>query len=245
MLRQDLRSWTRTNWWIIAQLLAYGLGLAALCLGFAVWWPRSNDFLQGLIAGIGVAVLVAILGLAFLINTGNIPRLVGAWAEDDTDAALKAAVKARQIHGYVSHIVLDGYDIDAVAITSSGVVAIETKWHGKPPTEVQVRRDVASARRAEAKTRSILRSLHCSTTPVTGVVAVWGPQRGHLGTGLTSDDLDVVPGDLLPSWLERHGSQGAIHRIEGERLRDLLEGFAQTHGPHAAKPAARVSSVSR
>ena len=133
MLRQDLRSWTRTNWWLIAQVLAYGLGIAALCLGFAVWWPRSNDFVQGLIAGIGLAVLVAILGLAFLINTGNVPRLVGAWAEDDTDAALKAAVKAHQIHGYVSHIVLDGYDIDAVAITSSGVVAIETKWHGKPP----------------------------------------------------------------------------------------------------------------
>ena len=88
----------------------YGLGLAAVCLGIPVWWPRSNDFVQGLIAGIGVAVLVAILGLAFLINTGNVPRLVGAWAEDDTDAALKAAVKAHQIHGYVSHIVLDGYD---------------------------------------------------------------------------------------------------------------------------------------
>jgi hypothetical protein len=106
-------------------------------------------------------------------------------------------VKAHQIHGYVSHIALDGYDSDAVAITSSGIVAIETQWHGKPPNEAQVSRDIASAQRAEATTRSILRSLHPVSTPVTGVLVVFGPQRELLRHRTHDRREGVVPGDLL------------------------------------------------
>ena len=133
-----------------------------------------------------------------------------------------------------------------MAITPSGVVAIETKWHGQAATQAQIGRDIASARASATHTRSILRHLHLAETPIAAVVVVWGPQRVELGaSGFTVDGLEVIPGDHLRSWPERQGLQGSFDRIEGQRLRDLLEEFAQTHGPHANRPAAKRSSVGR
>jgi hypothetical protein len=167
MLRQDLRSWTRTAHRAGTCLWHRGCGIASRLRG-VVAAQRLRAGIDRRDRGLGPC---GDPRAGVPDHTGNVPRLVGAWAEDDTDAAFKAAVKALQIHGYVSHISLDGYDIDAVAITPSGVVAIETEWHGKPPT--RSRFAGISPRRGEQRRRQD-RSCDRSTAPARPS-RVWRP----------------------------------------------------------------------
>jgi hypothetical protein len=230
-LRADLRDWTRESRAFLLAML--GLGLAVLMVGIALTtlWPSANDFLQGLITGGVIAAIVAMSIWAFLTTTGSQNRLVGALAEGSTKAELKAAAKAGEIHGYVAHIELSGYDVDSLAVTASGVLAIETKWRRVNPSARQLGRDVESALRATATTRSILRSLGEADVPVHGLLVIWGPDSG----GLVTDrgGVHVVSGDRLLEAL-RHTAWGrALNAGDGTRLTEKIEDFADAHGPHA------------
>jgi hypothetical protein len=202
-----------------------------------VWLP-SNDFIQGLITGASIALISAMLAFAFLVSTNNVPRLVGAWGEDSTDAELKAAAKAGLVHGYVAHIRLHGFDIDAVAVTSAGVLGIETKWHSAAPITGQLRRDAASARSGEQHTRSVLRAIGAAQVPVQPLLAIWGPHRDQLPPGLVVDGVPVVAGDQLGEWMREHAQSGSLDVAAGRRLSEALEQFARSHGPHAVNASA-------
>jgi hypothetical protein len=184
-----------------------------------------------MITGAAIMLIAAALAFTFLASTNNMHRLLGAWAEGSTDAELEAAVKAGTIHGYVSHLQLDGHDIDALVVTAAGVAVVDTKWHHTHPSRGQLAKDAAAACRAAGHARAVLRSLGHADVPVQPVVALWGPHRHELPADTVVDGVPVLTGDELRTWLARLGPVGPLDGETGRQIRDELEKFAQTHGP--------------
>jgi hypothetical protein len=91
----------------------------------------------------------------FLLD-GAGPRLCGLWAEEDWTPRLLA--RSSEVLAVANRLAFDGFDVDHVAVTPAGVLAVETKWVGSrkggPWLDAHVRQAEGGAR----KIRSLLRS---------------------------------------------------------------------------------------
>ena len=145
-------------------LIAYGAGLR--------WRPVAT-----VVGELGVAVVVLLLLPAFpfkqlligfmlgsitmavTLSIGQVddPLVHGRWAEQWSVEAL------RKVKGWrvIDNVPFDHVDVDHVAVTPCGVLAVETKFHSKLSAGLAAEvhaRDLAAARAAAAKLRLLLRS---------------------------------------------------------------------------------------
>lgn len=204
LLRRGFRRWARSNF----------KGLILITLGFvgvgAVWSllappGYARGFEQGAMA---VAFISAVL-LLYLMTSGAIYELGGAWGEDNTKSELKTARKRGLFWGAVHNIEVAGIDIDHLVLAPQGAFAIDSKWHFGELQHWALDRDVRRARAGAQKAASVLRSTHVrAPMDVVPLVVVWGRgQRELPDEGLNHDGVGVVAGADLMKWLEsvQHG----------------------------------------
>ena len=132
-------------------------------------------------AVVGGALMTGALGAAGLDQ----PQMRGYVAEKFSVEAL------RKVRGWtvVDSVAFEHSDVDHVVVTPSAVLAVETKHHQSdlPRTSraahERAHRDLACARTAAAKTRSLLRSAGFAHIPVTPVLMIWGPGAPDIADG--------------------------------------------------------------
>lgn len=199
------------------------------------WWV--DGYWLGVLHGGFVVAMVAMLRTQFWAHTGAFNLLLGGQGEDDTRAELRTTAQLGQIYGWVDSIQLEHCDIDHLVATPTGWYALDTKWRSKPFTPADLDRDAASAGRAAAKARSVLRH-HQAVAPVQPVIVVWGgaatklPTRGYRH----HSGVHVVPGRHLGHWLHRRPEQQTLPQAQAQELLAQLRTFRDHHLASASSP---------
>jgi hypothetical protein len=162
------------RWRDLAQLLLVALAVTAVLLALPI---HSKGVAVGFV--LGAVLLVACLS----IERFEDPQVLGSLAEQGTIGALT------KVRGWrvIENLPFDGVDVDHVVVTPSGVLAVETKYHGRTYPEAASRRmesDLAAATAAARKVRLFLRSRNVNAAlDVKPVLAVWGPGSPDLPNG--------------------------------------------------------------
>jgi hypothetical protein len=233
-LRANLRAFLALNRWPLLLLLGLLAGSAALTRPLG-----GSEYQQGLVDGLILMFGLSGVGLLFLMHTEGLQQLGGAWGEDQTAEILKAARKRGHIWGSVDNIDLGGYDIDHVAFTPGGVLALETKWKFRELGRGRwLNNDLHQAGRNAEKTRSVLRSKDIGTVyDVTPVLVVWGKGSHEIADGgETVDGVHLLAGADLDKWLARFGT-GRLAQDHAQRDLTALQAFAERR--RAVAPAPR------
>lgn len=182
----------------------------------------------GVVLG-GVVMTIALSSAGF-----DDPIMRGAVAERWTEEAL-----AKRSWPVVSNLMFPDGDIDHLAVTPCGVLAIETKYRYHQSDQrrlaAQRYRDLAAAQRAARKARSLLRShdfQHHGT--VIPVLVVWGPGSPELPTGYKLvDEVYVVDGDHPSLWAHLF-SAPLLTRTDRDDLAAALTAFQCRQVTHLA-----------
>ena len=177
--------------------LAVSLGLLAAIANL----PPIPTYERGFITGALLVGLAWAISWAVWVTSGLSLRLNGAWAEDATNEVLK---EQPRVFAAIPSLKLEKGDIDAVAVTRSGVLAIETKWMLRP--NVQRLDDFAYRAARDARTlRLLLRGQGLNDSAFVGVVAIWGPAAEGMKRHLRSTpigDVWVTGGHELDSLID-------------------------------------------
>jgi hypothetical protein len=231
--RSYARRRLRAAWWkflrdnptIVAVLL--GCVVALVALDFVL---EPSPLIRGLLIGVTVTTLVGVVILIFLVCTGSIYTLAGAWGESLTRDEIKTAIKRGYVWGSVSNIELDGFDIDHLLVCPSGVIAIETKHHTTQPTSSRKTADLRQARDAARKAGLVLRSKNIDMPyEVRAVLVVWGraAMQDLPGGGREIDGVRVVAGTDLLKWLADQ-NHGRVAQDHAEEVLTRLTAFRDT-----------------
>jgi len=175
---------------------------------------------RGLMAGLVVGSLGMVLVLS-LVRFGA-PSSSGHAAEQWSLQSL------RKVGGWLitPNLSFEGVDVDHVVVTRTAVLAVETKFRGKPFNadieRARHQRELDAAIRGARKVRLLLQSKkmrdHCDVLPV---LIVWGHGRPALARGYRRDgEVYVLDGDHPELWahlfaaplLDRQ-SQLSLHRV--------------------------------
>jgi hypothetical protein len=223
-LRATFRSFLALNRWPLLLLVA----LLAGCAGITRLLGGSA-YQQGLVDGL--IFMLAVSGTAFLffMHTEGLQQLGGAWGEERTAEILATALKRGDIWGSVHNIDMGGYDIDHVAFTPGGVLALESKWKFRQLGRGRwLNNDLHQAVRNAEKARSVLRSRDIGTVyDVTSVLVVWGKGAHEIvDGGETADGVHLVAGADLQKWLEQF-SVGRLAQDHAERDLAALRAFVK------------------
>ena len=214
------RVFRRTLWrWLHRNARGVAIMLALLLI--LLWMINfliHSAYLRGLYDAAAVCAMVASLGLAFLLTSGAVYQVAGAWGEDNTREELKTARKNGGIWGTVHNIEVAGVDIDHLVISPAGAFALDSKWHLGDLDRATLERDTTSARKGAMHAKSVLRTVDVARPmDVTPVVVIWGRgQRDLPDEGLEYDGVPVVAGADLVRWLQRcrHGRVGADYAAD-------------------------------
>lgn len=198
--------------------------------GFGVIWALPYDpFAKGV--HVGILAMLALGWTLWLLwhVSGLLPRLEGTWAEEWTGDELDRHPNVLQ---RIPNLRFAEYDIDQVAVTRSGILAVESKMRGYL-TEHIVEADVVEAARRGRSLRHQLRTLpeakQLGADSVTAVLVYWGrggrdlePQSHRSTLG----DVTVVGNRHLEQWLAGRGT-GLVGPDYAERVAAELEALAQ------------------
>jgi hypothetical protein len=223
-LRATLGGFLLLNRWPLFFLAALLVVCAALTRPLG-----GSQYQQGLVDGLVVMLGLSGAGLLFLMHTEGLQQLAGAWGEERTAEILKSARKRGIVWGSVNNITMGRYDIDHIAFTPGGVLALESKWKFRElGRDRWLDNDLHQAARNAEKTRSILRSRDIgSVHEVTPILVVWGKGSYEIADdGEDVDGVHLVAGADLEKWLR----QFAVGRLaEDNARRDLhaLQVFAE------------------
>jgi hypothetical protein len=207
-----------------AELIPTALGVAAIVLGIAVF-PRTPDLERGLLIGVLVTTFVALVAWRVWVSSGLAYRLNGTWAEDATGEVLR---ESPGVQAVVPNLSYNGYDVDHVAITGAGVIAVETKWHSVC-TPDRLDRDVQQAARIARSLRLELKRSSIPQDLFSAALVVWGPGARDLQSQRRATPLgpvDVIPGRDAETWFagRRAGPVGADFAADLAReVRELAE----------------------
>lgn len=223
LFRRDFRRWVRNNL----------IGLALITAGFLVTvsivsWIEPSAYTRGVFQGAATVSYGAVVFLMYLMTSGAVYELGGAWGEDNTRSELKWARRRGFIWGAVHNIEVGGIDIDHLVLAPRGAYAIDSKWHFGQLHRTALDRDVGRATAGARKAASVLRSTHVrAPMEVTPIVVVWGRgQRELPDEGLTHDGVFVVAGADLRRWFE-HVRRGSVAEDNAGRALRSLETFAE------------------
>jgi hypothetical protein len=166
--------------------------------------------------------------------TGHSSRLYGQWGEQNTRDCLKSARRWRHIYAFVDNLEVRGGDVDHLVLAPSGVLALDSKWHGQDITATTLARDRDRALASASRARSILRS-EGFVVDVAPVVVIWGGQQGNIPNGVVErDGVRFISGNHLSTWLRSlHGHETRLGRKEAAALVDRLDEFRRRVRPGA------------
>lgn len=202
-------------------LIAAIAGITAITL-----FTQRSPFVQGLVIGVTATVLVGFFLLIFLISTGSMYALAGAWGESFTNDEIKTATKRGQIWGAVANIEIGGFDIDHLVIAPGGVFAIETKHHTAKINSSRKSADLDQARDAARKASLVLKSKPIDMQhEVTPVLVIWGKASADLkGGSRVVAGVRLLAGSDLPEWLSRQ-STGRLAQDTAEEMLARVAAF--------------------
>lgn len=247
--RRNLRTFLITNRWPLLLLAAMLIGCAALArlLG-------AGAYQQGLVDGLLAMLWVAGTMQLFFMHTEGLQQLAGAWGEERTSEILDLARKRGHVWGAVHNIDMGGYDLDHVAFTPGGVLALESKWKFRELGRGRwLNGDLHQASRNAQKVRSVLRSKDIgSIYEVVPVLVVWGKGCQQIVAGAeVLDGVHVVAGPHLLDWLEPFGvgilaEDHAAHDLAAlEKFKRRRDAAALTTGDLSGAAALRRRTTGR
>lgn len=221
--RANLRHFLLRNRWPLLVLAVLLAGCAALgrLLG-------ASAYQQGLVDGVLAMLWVAGTALLFLMHTEGLQELGGAWGEERTAEVLDRGRKRGHLWGALHNLDMGGYDIDHIAFTPGGVLALESKWKFRELGRGRwLNGDLHQTTRNAQKVRSLLRSKDIGTVyDVTPVLVVWGKGAHEVqDSGEVIDGVQVVAGPHLHEWLSRR-AVGPLAQDNAERDLAALQHYA-------------------
>lgn len=192
----------------------------------------AHGYWHGFAAGAELVLILATIGLLFLLHTEGIQQLAGARGESMTQQQLATARKRGYVWDAVHNIELERGDIDSIVLAPHGVLAIETRWKFRNVDRRFLQHDLDDAASAASRTRSILRSKGIGRLyDVTPLVVVWGKGGRYVEAGGEQHGaVHLVDGPDLVQWLTAW-QHGELDRDTAVDTADALRRFAETRGP--------------
>lgn len=196
MLRREAWCLARKNWKLLSTALLIHLAFV-VALGTLPLWTAASPLFAAFVAGL-VLGTAPTFGYVFMIGQGLAHRQMGPEAERWTaeELAKLDARKWRVIHD----VMLEGENVDHVAVGPGRVYAIETKW-----TTSDRRFLSGAARQAERRAENLAGELAARGVErkVIPLLVVWGP--GIRDTWEPKATLErktrVVAGVFAETWL--------------------------------------------
>jgi hypothetical protein len=190
----------------------------------------QDGYLLGFVQGVASAALIAMVLIVFMAVTGSIHQLSGAWGEDNTRDILRWAKRRGLIYGWVDNLEVEGGDVDHLVATSSGWIALDSKWHSVSLDGPVITRDAERTIKAARRAVLILRSLKYQA-PVRPVAVLWGGSRDDIPElRRVASGVEFVSGSYLKRWLRELPSGELGRELADEILHDLLA-FRKTVRP--------------
>lgn len=182
-----------------------------------------GSFLRGVVVGTAVTFTAAMLLFASLVGSNSMRFFVGSLGEEATEELFTARDRRRDGWKLVNGLVVNGRDIDHIAVGLGGVLAIESKWRGSEQSSkdwaLQSRRQAMNAART---TRNLIRQEAGILADVLPVLIEWGPGAPDRSFE-EIDGVFCVSGHDLASfdeWL-------ATERLQPERVSFIATALAQ------------------
>ncbi len=229
-----LRRFARVN---ARLLVVFTLLEGAAVASFAI---VLDGYFLGLLQGLALSALAASIWLIFLMATpGAQAHLAGCWGESCTRDVLRGGRRRGSILGWVDNLETAGGDVDHLVVTSSGVLAIDSKWRGRRLSPHMLEADVHAASSSARRASLILRSLG-HPADVTPVVVVWGGGRELLGRRRVIQGVHVVAGPHLRGWLRDQARGDAAPLPDAPAMLGDLRAFRQRVCPPRREDPARA-----
>jgi hypothetical protein len=222
--RRHLWRSARAYLWSERRNVGQILLVVAACVAVIVYFNRG--FLGGLITGSLVMFFVLLVAWSYLVNGDGERWLYGAWAEDWTREALRAAVKDRLAWSVLDFMPLQGGDIDHILIAPGGVIAIETKYFGRASRAAYIADHAHQAARSALRLGGVLRSVKHQSVAVRPLLVVWGPGAVALTDLKEVDGVTVVRGSALPDVLKTFAT-GRLAEDHAATLAEALTSFRE------------------
>ncbi len=224
--RRSARDFVAGNWLLL-------VGFAAIIIAGIVPLSLALDgYPLGLLHGASGVFILASIGLIFLMHTGSIWQLAGAYGEDNTREELRKAMRRGAVWGWVDNLEVADGDVDHLVVTPAGVIAVDSKWHARELTSELVRADVESAAAAARRARLVLRSIG-HLVDVKPLVVVWGRGQRDVPEGRAVGAVVFVRGRLLQKWLDN--CEGTITREDGREVIKALQEFKKRVDPDRSR----------
>ncbi len=185
------------------------------------WIPAYE---RGLLSGVVIVGTLWLVTWLIWVISGLSLRLNGVWAEQAISDQLASAPK---IYGVVPSFKFDHYDIDTVAVTRGGVLAVETKWHLGEVREGYLDRAVHQAAAACRSLRHELAREELSSDSIKPVVVLCGPKARDMPIAVRQVQVDsvaevtVVGAAHLEDWLDKQRGGHVGPDFAARILRDL------------------------
>lgn len=185
----------------------------------------AQPYLKGMLTGAVAMTGVAAALVSVWVGGGFWERLQGAWAEEWSGEALRKSAGCWHV---TPSLKFDRFDIDHVAITARGVLAVESKWHRRSAEQALD----AEARLIAGNARTLRHNLKTETgqeLPVHPVLVLWGPGLDDLTRTEVTTNLglvEVVPGPEFGAWLDAIDS-GPMRRGNAKRVGQAIEDLAE------------------
>ncbi|HET7311474.1 MAG TPA: hypothetical protein VFJ17_09125 [Mycobacteriales bacterium] len=240
MLRRAFWMWLGANWRRIAAATTLILGSLIVVHVFVA----RSAYVRGAFDAAGIVGWLWTVTLSFLLTSGAVYQLAGAWGEDNTREELRRARRRGLIWGFVDGIEASGVDVDHLVLAPGGALALDSKWHFGELQWEALRRDVDAARGRAGTARSVLRSVHVDRPmDVVPVVVIWGrAQRDLPDEGLEREGVHVVAGADLLRWLGGWRTGKLPQDYAADVLQRLTQ-FADTRRGSQALPAERPAGA--
>ena len=198
MLRREAWALARKNWKMLAVVLLLLLAVA-VGAGTLPLWTAASPLLGAFMVGVIVG-MIPMFGYLFVIGQGLAHRQMGPEAERWTaeELAKLDTQKWRVIHD----VMLEGENVDHVAVGPGRVYAIESKWTTSDRRFLRGSAGQAERRASKLAEQLSARGVERNVIPL---LVVWGP--GIRDTWEPKATMEgktrVVAGVFAEKWLEK------------------------------------------
>ncbi len=197
--------------------------LAAIaCSNLISGTPRWE---AGFLTGVAGAAFVGLVLWMAWVPSGLAHRGMGVLAEDWTTEMLR---KSPGILAVIPSLGFAGTDVDHVVVAAAGVIAVETKWNSRCPTEQVIMQAAQQAADGGRRVRLNLRRTELPVELFSSALILWGPYEKKIAPRTVTTGkgpVVVMSGTLAAPWLEtlRRGTVGIDY---GEDLKREIDALA-------------------
>lgn len=198
---------------------------AVLAVPVVVGWVLfPSDVAKGLMTGVMAASWFWMSVWMVWVNGGLAPRLLGTWAEEQTNERLR---RHPNVLAVLPSYKFDRFDIDAILVTRAAVYVVESKYKGARSSTSMLDREIKGDAERLQRNLEQFRAEMPSGVPSTwlrGLIVVWGGASEAVGERKVElrDGVAVkaLSADHLDMWLDgQHGKIGPDFALQF--VRDL------------------------